>query len=740
MSAIKIAAFSGEQPRVIPRLLPDNGATSALDARLDDGSLLPYRRPAFVANLDPTFILGNNLRTLGTPLGDLTGGGDLEAAFDDTTAQAAAACASKGSSPTTGYVGLDFGVAPKRIYKAIVFGSNDAGFISDANPEITITLYGSEEEPDDETDGTVLGSSTFNDTADESSGREIESDNKGTPWRHVWATIATASGTAINVAELQPFESVEVPFATLYNHGEDWLAWTGVVNAAPGPVAADRLYYTGDGVPKMRVDDTIYPLAVPAPSTAPTATEDTGGSGDPQSRAYVYTFVTDFGEESEPSPVSNTIEWLPGEDPVLSGIEDAPAGRNITKQRFYRTQSGSVGTDFYFIAERDASDDPFTDDVAPNAFAEPLPSRYWNAPPDDLAGLTAMPNGMMAAFRGKQLYFCEPFRPHAWPEIYVLTVDFPIVALAAAGTTLWVLTQGYPYRVVGTTPGSMVSEKVEANLPCVSARGVVDLGHAIAWPSTDGLAAARGAGVGLVTENIFAPRDWLRLNPGTMRSGQINGRWIGAYDGLNAQGVAISGSLILDIASQSFLIRSALQSRAWYFDLATGFLYFIPPDAPEVQQFDPEGGDRTNYYWRSKSFVLARPESMGCILIESGAGVTQSEIDARIAEIEEIIEANEDMLESGSVGGELAGEAIGVTTLGGDLLFPIPPAAGTTVSVCVYAAEELLASVETLGTPVRLPGGHTARIWHVDVFGDITIDQITLARTMDELKVAAGGP
>src|SRR5690606_18334280 len=107
------------------------------------------------------------------------------------------------------------------------------------------------------------------------------------------------------------------------------------------------------------------------------------------------------------------------------------------------------------------------------------PSRHWTAPPDALSGLTAMPNGMMAAFVGKDLYFCEPFRPHAWPEIYVLTTDFPIVALGALGTTLWVLTEGYPYRVSGTTPGSMVMDKVEANLPCVNARAVVDLGHAI---------------------------------------------------------------------------------------------------------------------------------------------------------------------------------------------------------------------------------------------------------------------
>src|SRR5690606_18060361 len=57
-------------------------------------------------------------------------------------------------------------------------------------------------------------------------------------------------------------------FGTIYKHGSEWLGWEGLVNAAPGPVAQDRLYYTGDGVPKMRVAGDVYPLAVDRPSAA----------------------------------------------------------------------------------------------------------------------------------------------------------------------------------------------------------------------------------------------------------------------------------------------------------------------------------------------------------------------------------------------------------------------------------------------------------------------------------------
>lgn len=81
---------------------------------------------------------------------------------------------------------------------------------------------------------------------------------------------------------------------TIYKFGTDWLAWTSVVNAVPGPVATDRLYYTGDGTPKMRVGAVIYELALPFPTVALSASLGGVGSGDVTTRLYVYTWVTDY--------------------------------------------------------------------------------------------------------------------------------------------------------------------------------------------------------------------------------------------------------------------------------------------------------------------------------------------------------------------------------------------------------------------------------------------------------------
>ncbi len=263
---------------------------------------------------------------------------------------------------------------------------------------------------------------------------------------------------------------------TIYRHLGAWLSWPGTVNAAPGPVAQDRLYFTGDGAPKVLIDGTVYELMVPRAAAGLAAVSSGGGSGDTQSRTYAYTFVTSFGEESAPSAASPVIDWKPGETVTVSGFAEPPADREITKQRIYRSQTGQAGTYLYFITERDASDADFIDDIAVDAFQEVLPSASWTEPPDALAGLVSMPNGMMAAFSGRSVYFCEPWRPHAWPEKYIQLVDAEVVGLAALGSILVVMTKGHSYVMTGSHPDSMQSNKLEHNYPCINARSIVDLG------------------------------------------------------------------------------------------------------------------------------------------------------------------------------------------------------------------------------------------------------------------------
>ncbi|MEP9388468.1 hypothetical protein [Mesorhizobium sp. KR9-304] len=81
--------------------------------------------------------------------------------------------------------------APTAIESVTVFGSNDHGYCSNTNPSITITLYGKTgSAPASRTDGTTLGSTTFTDTANESTGRQINSSDTATYWDHVWVGMS----------------------------------------------------------------------------------------------------------------------------------------------------------------------------------------------------------------------------------------------------------------------------------------------------------------------------------------------------------------------------------------------------------------------------------------------------------------------------------------------------------------------------------------------------------------------
>lgn len=517
---------------------------------------------------------------------------------------------------------------------------------------------------------------------------------------------------------------------TIYKFGTDWLAWTSVVNAVPGPVATDRLYYTGDGTPKMRVGAVIYELALPFPTVALSASLGGVGSGDVTTRLYVYTWVTDYDEESEPCPISANVSWQSGNTVTLSGFQAAPAGRAITKQRIYRSQSSSQnGTDLFLIDERAATTANYVDTKSPTDFAEVLPSRDFNQPPADLTGLIAMPNGMMAGFSGKQLCFCEPYKPHAWPEKYRLTASYPIVALASYGSTVVAGTQGYHYVASGNAPDSMVEEKIEVNLPCINARGMVDLGYSVAYPSNDGLVVVANGGASVATEALFTRPKWQKISPATFVAAQYAGRYFASFQYVEVSGSVTEGTRIIDLTGQQpFVMRASVRPSAFYYDLPTGSLFFLVDDT--VYEWDAPGQTNEIMTWISKRLILPDPVSFGAILVEGGALLTledQAALDAAIA----AITAYNTALFAGELNAEIDGSAVNELSFGGDEMQPLPDP--KYISVRVYADGTLINTITTLDDVKRLKGVK-AKEWEIQVNGTAEIEQITLASTARELN------
>src|SRR4030067_1131225 len=110
--------------------------------------------------------------------------------------------------------------------------------------------------------------------------------------------------------------SISGTIKTINRINNAFVAWNRDVNATKGPIAGDtsyRTYFTGAGEPRVTnyalattakpYPTAFYVLGVFRPTTAPSLTHS-GGTGGAVSRAFQYTFVTAWGEESAPSPAS----------------------------------------------------------------------------------------------------------------------------------------------------------------------------------------------------------------------------------------------------------------------------------------------------------------------------------------------------------------------------------------------------------------------------------------------------
>ena len=384
----------------------------------------------------------------------------------------------------------------------------------------------------------------------------------------------------------------------------------------------------------------------------------------------------------------------------------------------------------FFIAERAVTTSDFVDNVPSNEVSEPIPSLDWDQPVSTLDGIIALPNGVMAAFSGKTLYFCEPWRPHAWPDKYSLTTDFDIVGLGAFGASVAVLTTGNPYIVNGTHPSSMVMEKMELNLPCVSARGIEDLGYAVAYPSNDGLVMVSSSGAQVVTKGLMTKQAWEKVNPWSIHSGQRDGRYFACHvKTTNGDVDALEVAIFDTNREQPFVVRCDIIPDAMFFDIKTGSLYFC--SGRSVFEFDPDGKPNMVMSWKSKEFIMPKPTNFGAILIEVDGGLTPDDEKAIQDQIAEDIAYNQTLMTGPSVG-DVNSNTLNEYELNGDNLIDVQRR-DYALSVFVVADDEIIATVNKVNRMARLPSGFLARKWEIMVSGNLNVVEITMAQTGFEL-------
>lgn len=412
---------------------------------------------------------------------------------------------------------------------------------------------------------------------------------------------------------------------TLYRHrAEHWLQWNSYVDVIPSPVAQDphgRIYYTDGSYPKVTNErmgfgvgakpTAWYRLGIIAPAavgvgvvTPPEGGEDDTITDD-ETRYYVRTFVSSFGEEGPPSRESTPVEIPIPESTVRLTLPAISSNdMNVTHQRVYRSVSGAGTADYLLVAELPISTESYTDNLSSDELGPVLETYDYLPPPSNMIGLTLMANGIAAGFAGNEVLFSGAYLPYAWPQANRQTTQHDVVAVAASGTSLVVATKGYPYIFSGVTPSAINGVKLDLEQACVSKQSMVVVAGQVIYASPDGLVAVGSNGGVVITEELISRDQWQELNPESLRAWAHEGKYIGLTSEVG---------FVFDPSSGDFRYFDNSWDAAWH-DLERDALY-IAKGARLYRWRDGDTAISAN--WKSKQFVAPTDTAFNSMRIVS---------------------------------------------------------------------------------------------------------------------------
>ena len=348
-------------------------------------------------------------------------------------------------------------------------------------------------------------------------------------------------------------------------------------------------------------------LGIPSPETAPTLSCSGGTPTSQEVRSYIYTWVSIYGEEGPPSPPTTLLgttdgTWVVG---VSAPLPADLQGRKLATLNIYRTVSDGAGnSQFYQLASLPIGTAIYIDTQLDTAITgkEVLPSNTFSAPPSNLQGCVVMANGMLAAWANEvELWFCEPYYPHAWNPGYTISVDAKIVGLAAIGTSLMIMTEGSPWIATGVTPGTITLGKIAAKEPCISRSSIVASGEGGYYASLNGLVCLNTGGTQLVTQSQLTKQDWVALDPYDFMSARYTTSYMAFVSGADPNG---DNGVLLDLADRNMTFGNLAFSggvQNVMQDELSGDVFVLSNQT--VFQFDPEVATLlTPYKWTSKTF------------------------------------------------------------------------------------------------------------------------------------------
>lgn len=864
MAAIKLTNFLGIAPKISPELLGPQFGQVAVNVNPYSGDLLPYRQPR---------VAGSTSRTSGVqtiyPMRDpndplvnkwLSWLSDVDVAVPTTLDE---------EEQRIYYTGDG---VPKVTDYSLAVGSS-AGPYPVASYDLGLPLP---------TTKPSASASSFS----EKTTSTVARDGNGV------ATIVTSAahgllvGSRINISQLSyrsatyARAATGVVTVTLTSHGYEtgtqlYMSFDGTGAANP-PTAAGTYPITVTGANTFTFTDTFNSTTIAAGTTCeiglydfnvinaevvtvPNSTTFTVASSGPktptisattgkvnlagvvQSRKYIYTWFTPWGEESIPSDPSDAVYVREGQTVNLSGLPTTkPSGNNFIRGfRLYRTVvSDSQGTNYYLLktiffanplasASRTSNvatarfefphnlivDDKikitgtafggvsdtsfnvtdgtvlsvpdkytityastgsdkadtvassgslfwnitepgktsyryyesstFTDDFDVSALVFPLETLFADPPDPNMQGLTMAHNNILVGFVQNELCFSDPGRPWSWPVRYRIVFEHKIVAVAAAGGSIFVMTTEYPYRVVGDTPAVMASTRIDIPLPCTSKRGVVNMGFGVLYPTYGGIALFNSeTSAILVTKALHDWDTWTKAcDPTTIVAEFYDNKYFMSH---------ATGSMIFERDDQvgGVLITTPIKFNAAYYDARYNKFYYVSEDSGDILEWDAANQPFLSAEWKSKVFVNKDFTNIGAARVVADFSFSQEDVDALNAANAAVVAHNTEVWglspQLGAMNGQLSyidpvtsayttvNNSLGGSMVNGDVLtqYLTEASEGYAVNFRLWANKTLVADVAVTNSDVfRLPAGYKSDTFEVAVSGSARIRAVHLADT-----------
>lgn len=276
------------------------------------------------------------------------------------------------------------------------------------------------------------------------------------------------------------------------------------------------LIYLKSGVPYKKVGSTEALLGQTRLS-APTSALNGAGvlTGE---FYYIITTTRSIGgytDESGPSSISAVVTASGNKILVTCPtISDS----DVTYWNLYRL-SNATG-EYQRVARIAAATTTYDDNVSEADLGNAITTWYtsdqgneiiWDKALVTFDGLIDEPHsGMLFAWKGPTLYWCEPGYMDAWPGFYNMNFPYDIKRVFAFAGVVVVLTEKGPHIVDGSHPEQLTPSKLLGKEPCIGL-AACQTSRGVAYLSDSGIVVFNLTGANVITDGAFT-EEWFKTH------------------------------------------------------------------------------------------------------------------------------------------------------------------------------------------------------------------------------------